>query len=57
MGRLRWNERAIQDASSSDAGPSGVGILEDPESARAKFCQTTASLIRKKRSELVHGTA
>jgi hypothetical protein len=57
IGRLRWNEKAIRDASLSDAGTTGVGVLEDPESARARFCQTAASLIRKKRSELVHGTA
>jgi hypothetical protein len=57
IGRLRWNERAIRDASSSDVGTSGVGVLEEPESPRARFCQTAASLIRKKRSELVHGSA
>ena len=57
IGRLRWNERAIRDASLSDVGTSGVGVLEEPESARARFCQTAASLIRKKRSELVHGIA
>ena len=56
-GRLNWNEGDPQDVSLSDVGPSGVGVLEDPESARAKFCQTAASLIRKKRKELVHGSA
>jgi hypothetical protein len=30
-----------------------VGILESPGSARARFCQSTAALIRKKRSEMV----
>ena len=57
MGRLRWNERAIRDASLSDVGTSGVGVLEDPASARARFCQTAASLIRKKRDQWVHGIA
>jgi len=56
-GRLHWNEKAPHDVSLSDVGPSGVGVLEDPESARARFCQTAATLIRKKRSELVHGSA
>jgi hypothetical protein len=57
IGRLRWNERAIRNASLSDVGTSGVGVLEEPESARSRFCQTAASLIRKKRFELVHGIA
>jgi hypothetical protein len=30
-----------------------VGVLESPDSEQARFCQTTAALIRKKRSEMV----
>jgi len=56
-GRLHWNERAPQDVPLSDAGTSGVGVLEEPESARARFCRTAASLVRKKRAQLVQGIA
>lgn len=56
-GRLHWNGAAPQDVPLFDMGTSGVGVLEEPESERARFCQATASLIRKKRSELVHGSA
>ena|GEM_PF-3295021 len=56
-GSLHWNERTPHGVPVSDAAPSGVGILEDPGSERARFCQTAATLIRKKRLELVHGSA
>jgi hypothetical protein len=56
-GRLPWNETASQDTPVSHLGTSGMGVLEHPDSVPARFCQTTASLIRKKRSEWVHGSA
>jgi hypothetical protein len=56
-GRLHWDERGPLDAPLSDLETSGVGVLEAPESARARFCQTAASLIRKKRLEWGHGVA
>lgn len=56
-GNLQWNEEAPHGVPLSDAGPFGVGVLEDPGSERARFCQTAATLIRKKRLELVHGSA
>ncbi len=37
----------------SEPGSPGVGVLEDPESAPARFCQKTAALLRDKRSELL----
>jgi hypothetical protein len=56
-GRLHWDDRIPWDALPADVGMSGVGVLEDPESVRARFCQTAASRIRKKRLELFHGVA
>ena len=54
-GRLDWDKSGRAEPPVSDLETSGVGILEDPVGARARFFQTAASLIRKKRSELFHG--
>jgi len=48
--RLRGNDMV---GFSRELEMAGVGVLESPDSARARFCQSTAALIRKKRSEMV----
>ena len=43
------------DSHHAGVGPGSVEVLENPESAQARFYQATASLIRSKRSEIVSG--
>ena len=38
---------------SRESEMAGVGVLESPNSARTRFCQNAAALIRKRRSEMV----
>jgi hypothetical protein len=54
--RLRGGSGFPSGALLGDVGMASIGVLENPSSARTRFCQTTASLIRKKRTELMHGT-
>ena len=51
--RLREGGRFSSGALLGDVGMASIGVLENPSSAQTRFCQTTASLIQKKRSEIV----
>jgi hypothetical protein len=48
--RLRGNDMIC---GSRELEMASAGVLESPDSARARFCQSTATLIRRKRSEMV----
>ena len=46
-------ERVLADGLVGEVSVSHVGVLDSPLSAAARFCQSTASLIRRKRSEML----
>lgn len=55
-GRLGADETALFDTSLRGGTMAGLGILDDPESPQSRSCHTIAARIRKKRSQLVHGS-
>lgn len=51
--RSHGKKRVLTDGLVGEVSVSNVDILDSPLSAAARFCRTTAALIRKKRSELI----